>query len=479
MNIPGLLSCAHRTATCLLVLGSVSFIGAPTALWGPGTVSGSVALAQTPALQPLSANDVSWLFPAPTQSGDFANLISMADLAVQDPQDPTRRNRVWSDAAFAQFVGIAASPAALVAGTQSRIGLPAEAQTIGAWHIAGIRIDPGAPGLSNDILAQFGQSPQIQLIAQPVIRNADGTPTVLDTAAHLIFSFTLGSGAAPQSGCLPPPVPDLAAFRTIVAEVADLRTRLGLGQLGANRVTTTDVPLGTHPGLVDASTRSNVRQEMKAFLERHLSEQHLSAMAIMGLPAGASAPWIFLAMTKLPPGLVPTLPNGGFVPVHGPALDGQQFAEMLNPVGATPRVVPAPHTNNRSPITCVNAALPTPGPPLAERSGPSTAELFADELTPPATIRDIVDLIADPTRSHFFNTDCVSCHTDTRRAMDLLQVTNFPGIDTAVLPNGQYNVRNFGWSPPSDGPIQGTATRRTAAETASVLSFINAQMLGR
>src|ERR1700688_3832817 len=131
------------------------------------------ALAQTPAASPsapaaqpapppqpheapLSADDVSWLFPTPTKPEDLANLISMADLTVPNPQDPTKRDRVWSDAAFAQFLGIAASPAALVAGTQSRIGLPAEAQMIGAWHIAAIRIDPGAPGLSNDITAQFG-----------------------------------------------------------------------------------------------------------------------------------------------------------------------------------------------------------------------------------------------------------------------------------------------------------------------------------
>ena len=74
---------------------------------------GSAAFAQTaPAIQPLSANDVSWLFPAPTKAEDFANLISMADLTAPNPQDPSKRDRVWSDATFAQFLGIAASPAA-------------------------------------------------------------------------------------------------------------------------------------------------------------------------------------------------------------------------------------------------------------------------------------------------------------------------------------------------------------------------------
>jgi hypothetical protein len=482
MNKVRFLRPSQSTAVCFGVVAFIacSFIGKPdTFLTRPSSWIESAALAQTPPLQPLSANDVSWLFPPPTQAADFEQLISMGDLTVPNPQDPTRRDRVWSDATFGQFLAIAASPAALVAGTESRIGLPVEAQSLAAWHIAGIRIDPGAPGLTNDIIAQFGQSPQIRLILQPVTRGADGTPTVLDTAAHLIFSFIAGAGAPAQAGCLPPPTPDLVALRTIVAEVADLRTKLALGQLGANRVTTSGMPLGVHPGLADPTTRSNVRQEMKAFLERHLSDQRLSAMAIMGLPAGAPAPWIFLAMVKPSPGALPGLPNGRVLPVTSPALDGQQFAEMLNPVGTSPRVVPAPHANNRSSITCVNAALPMPGPPLPERRGSSTADLFANESAPPAIVQDVVDLIADPVRSHFFNTDCVSCHTDTRLSMDLLNVASIAGIDPAVLPNGRWNVRNFGWSPPIEGPVRGTVTHRTAAETVAVVNFVNAQLLGR
>jgi hypothetical protein len=63
--------------------------------------------------------------------------------------------------------------------------------------------------------------------------------------------------------------------------------------------------------------------------------------------------------------------------------------------------------------------------------------------------------------------------------MTLLNVTDVPGIDPGVLPNGDYNVRNFGWSPAIEGAIGGTVTRRTAAETAAVLAFINSQILGR
>src|SRR4051794_6595312 len=258
---------------------------------------------------------------------------------------------------------------------------------INNWQIAAVRFDPGAPGLSDEIIQQYGQSPQIRLILQPVIKNADGTVSAQDITAHLIFNFTGAVEPPAQPGCFPRPTPDLTAFKQIVAEIAALRSSLRDGKLGANKVTTTGKPLGVHPGLIDATTASNVRDQMKAILERHLSSDRLVAMAIMGLPDGAPEPWIFLSMQFLPGDLlakvVPAnvaaqLPNGGFVPVHGPTLDGKQFAQMLNPVGASPRVVPTPHTNNLVPITCVNAAVPANGPPIAKRKGVATADLFPD-----------------------------------------------------------------------------------------------------
>lgn len=423
--------------------------------------------AQSPIVPPLSANDVSWLFPAPTRASDFDGLISMDDLTVPNVQDRTKRDHVWSDSAFQRFLDIAASPAGQVSGTSTRIGLPEEAKVIGNWFVAGVRIDAGAPGLSLDIRKQFGQSPQIRLIVQLVTKKADGTPVVHDIAGHLVFDFLAGQDGPAQNGCAMRPTPDLGTFGTIVAEVATIRTKLGEGQLGGDRVKTSDFPLGVHPGLKDPTTASALRREIKSFLEEHISGRNLDAMAIMGLPSGAPSPWIFLAMTR-------TL-NGDFVPVPGPALNGQQFAQMLAPGGAAPRVVPVPHPNNRNPITCKNAAVPTATLPVSETSGSSTADLFTDTM--PANTREILDLIADPARSHFFNTDCVSCHTETRRAMDLLQLRAFEGIDPAVLPNGPWNVRNFGWSPPTEGPVQATVSRRTATETAAVVAFINSTLL--
>jgi hypothetical protein len=257
-----------------------------------------------------------------------------------------------------------------------------------------------------------------------------------------------------------------------------MRTKLSNGQLGTNKVTTSGVPLGVHPGLADPATVNNLSLEIKSFLQKHIAGSRLAAMAIAGLPSGAPAPWIFVSILGVPPGVVPALPNGGFVPVHGPALDGQQFAEMLAPAGAVPRVVPVPNTNNLNPITCKNAAVSPASMPVANRSGVSTTELFLIPSPPADRIKQIIDVIADPTKSHFFNTDCVSCHTETRRAMDLLKITDIPGINPAALPNGQWNIRNFGWSPSAKG-VQATVTRRTSAETAAVVTFINSELLAQ
>jgi hypothetical protein len=230
--------------------------------------------------------------------------------------------------------------------------------------------------------------------------------------------------------------------------------------------------LGIHPGLADPATASSVRNEILALLERHISAERLGSMAIAGLPANAPAPWIFLSILGDR--------AGHFGPAHGPTLDGdQQFAQMLNPAGTSPRVVPEPHTNNLNPITCKNAAVSPTSLPIAERRGVSTSTAFSTPTISTDQTKQILDTIADPTKSFFFNTDCISCHTETRRAMDLLKVTNIPGINAAALTHGQWDVRNFGWSPTTNGPAQATVTRRTAAETAAVVNFINSGKLGK
>jgi mono/diheme cytochrome c family protein len=303
-------------------------------------------------------------------------------------------------------------------------------------------------------------------------KNPDGSPKVFDIAAHLIFDFIDLPNTQPAAApaCFQRPAPDAAAFRSVVADATALRTKLNNGELAGHAVRTVGVPLGVHPGLADAATRNAVRNEMLAFLERHLSAQRLGSMAIAGLPDGKPAPWIFLSILGDR--------AGHFFPAHGPTLDGtdQQFAQLLNPAGSAIRVVPQPHTNNLNPITCKNAAVSAASLPIAQRNGVATAAAFASPAPSDEQLKQILDTVGDVNKSFFFNTDCISCHTETRRAMDLLKLTSVPGIDTAALPNGQWDVRNFGWGDAGKAGMQATVTRRTANETAAVVAFLNAQM---
>jgi hypothetical protein len=428
------------------------------------------ATTQAQPIAPLSANDVSWLFPAPTTTADLANLIAVKDITVSG-------GPVWTDAVFQQFIGIANSSFTQVAGTTSQISLPQEARSIDAWFVAGVRIDAGAPGLSKEIAAQYGQLPEIRLIIQPIVKNPDGSPKPLDIAGHLIFDFITQTPDPSLQGtdCLRRPVADMVAFRPVIADIAALRTKLANGQLGGHAVLTNGAPIGVHPGLADPTTANAVRSAMLAILESRLRAQDLHSMAIAGLPAGAGAPWIFLSMTLMQPGELPSLPNGGFAPVPGPTLDKGEFAQMLNPASAKTRVVPEPATNNLNPITCRNAAVSPTSLPVAQRKGVSTSAVF---VTPPspAETKNILDTIADPQKSFFFNTDCISCHTETQRTMTLLNVTAIPGINQADLPSTQYDVRNFGWGAGKAG-MQSTVTRRAANETTAVVTFINSNLL--
>ena len=418
----------------------------------------------------FSPDDVSWLFPAPVKAQDFNNLIAVKDLTAPDPAAPSKVVSVWS--VFPKFVEVVTGPAGQVEGTQDRITFPTEVQKIDAWFVAGVRIDPGAPGLSHDIVSQFGQSPQIRLIVQPVTKASDGSPIVHDIAVHLIFSFS--SVSAPQPGCFPPAVPDQARLKSIVADVADLKRKLAGGQFGV-AVATDGLALGVHPGLANASTNVALMKAMKAFLLRQLPAGQLNAMAIISVPDPAPKPWIFLSLLNSPA-------FGGVVPVHGPTLNGKQFAQELRAGNdSAPRVFPVPSPNNLSPMTCKSAALPpfVDNPPIKSRKGHVTAEIFAAPNMSAADTQQILNLVADPDRSHFFNTDCVSCHTETTLVKSRHLSIPMP-IDPNVIADGSWDVRNFGWTA-TEGPTPSKAsvTRRAANETIEVVKFINTSLNGK
>jgi len=416
--------------------------------------------AQTP--KPLSANDVSILFPAPSTEDDLANLIGLADLPGGPQKEP-----LWSKADFDRIREIAQGTDSQIDGTSFRITLQPGTENIAAWFIAAIRIDPGAPGLSPDIMAEFGQQPQIRFIAQPVLRTGNGRVRVLDTAVHLIFGFS-SAGTPAHPGCLPKLSPDIAAFNAVVQDIAVLRDNLATGALGA-KIETADKPLGVHPAFADPATGKAFAAAIKTFIENRLQASQLGTSAVMGLANGGPQPWIFVPMAKFP--------GIGFTAIPGPTLDGKQKAEALVLSGG-PLVQPAPKTNNLNPITCRNAfAFPPqqfPPLPATDRNGVATADFLNTAGIPVDRASEIVDIIADTRKSHFFNTDCVSCHTDTRRALDHVKSVTAGKLDPTVLPGGDWNVRNFGWF--GGNP---TATRRVAAETADSVQFINANLLGK
>ena len=423
--------------------------------------------AQPPASKPkpvaLSANDVSILFPPPQTKDDMKTVISIGELGG-----------VFPDAAFANVVALANSPAGSVRVSDSKrrqIGLDDEFKTDKTkWHIAGIRIDPSAPGVSDAIRKQFGTSPQIRLILNPV--TVDDQPTVHDFAIHLIYSYPVGVDEPLQPGCLKRAKPNTAAFKAIVADFTKLKVDLSTGQLGGTTVSTDGKPLGVHPGLANAATRMAVRDRIKAVLLDHLAKGKLVAMAVMGIENGFE-PWIFLAL-QLDPA------TGKYNPVPAPsaiqdltALQSKDaskllFSQMLSFVDQIP-VLPEPANNNQSAMTCQFY-----GVPKEARAGVSTLELFG-KSPKKDRVRPVVDVIADPVKSHFFNTDCISCHTETHREITLLNTKSFAGLDDKVLPADDWNVRNFGWfrTNKNANPVVATATRRTETETAEVLSCIN------
>ncbi len=425
----------------------------------------------------VDLNDVSILLSPPQNGSDPA--IAITDLSVASGD-------VWSDKAFAEFLAIAGSGAGAVAVEDVANNDEIAPIDVGDfankadWHIASIRVDPGAPGLSPEMVSVFGRSPQIRLVLQPV---TDGD--VHDVTAHLIFSYT--KSAEPVAGCLLPKlIPNDEAFQTIIDDVVALKTRLAKGEIGDQPIGTTGdlrVHPADDPAKVSKEARLAFHGALKAFLEKHLNAGNLSAMAVMALPRRVPEPWIFVAMAQNPG-------TGGFVPFPNPALkqdDRLRFAQMLDVrPGVSPRnpsVSPLPVTNNLNPIDCAFEVPVDPGnpdgpKPPANPRGVSTAELFPDGDA--ARMREIVTVIADPAKAHFFNTDCVSCHTETRREMDILGTDSVDApVDPTILPKELWNVRNFGWFPSflnDDADVAATATRRTAAETREVVEAINARL---
>ncbi len=417
--------------------------------------SSIVMIAIGSAVDPkLDLNDVSWLWPVPQTEADVDGLIAMDSL-----KDSTGA-AIWSDQHFGELLQVAESDDAKVG--DKKIRLKPALKSKGTWKIAGIRIDPSAPGANEATVEKLGSSPQIRLIVQPVTKD-NGKAVVHDFAVHMVFSFAANG----QRG-----VPDKVKFKSILEGVDALKKRC------TDNGVSTSGPLGVHPGL--SANVAGLGTAMREFLSTHLADKNLTAMAIMGLPNDFE-PWIFVALSPSPNGFkrVPFLPS--------------QMLSFVPPEG----VSPAPVVNNLNPIASELFVSDA-----AMRKGVATAVLFADGLNMDELAivgkdaagsnvldaivknQDIPDIVANPTKSHFFNTDCVSCHTESQRRV-LLQLPasvfafqvhgNSPKVADDCISKHHWNVRNFGWFPDaldSQRLTVPTVTQRTANESAEVVEFI-------
>jgi hypothetical protein len=404
----------------------------------------------------LDVQDVSFLWPFPTTAADVDALITAADPTEQGGS--TMLPKDWFDALMETAPKTSVNKE--VDFTIKFGDFDAEFKKHATWKVAGIRIDPSAPGAGQKILDIFGSAPQIRLILQPVTKGTDGKPIVHDFAVHVVYAYIKADAPQPAAGGAQRRIPDKEAFGAVVRDLLAIKA-----ELAAAGVETAG-PLGVHPGL--KRNAADFSKKLKQFLAKHLHPQRLVATAFMGLDV--KEPWIFFAFVKLP--------NGKFLKPTFPTIAGKD-AQMVNfrPGSEGSNVVPVPKTAN-----------------LEQNRGVSTARLFDadmptkldkpvfDDLAAPLW-REVPDIIAHPEFAHFNNTDCISCHTESTRRT-ILGVTSttgqfryqppagISGVDPAVLPKGRWNVRNFGWFPP-----QSTVTMRTANEAAESAYYINREYI--
>ncbi len=419
-------------------------------------------------------NDVSILYPLPETVDEASALISVAHLtSIID------NTFVLPEGDFFRIMSLAKSHGKV--GNRT-IGFLSQIESIDAWKIAGIRFDPSAPGASSQVKTAFGSVPQIRLILQPV--TLTGTQaTVHDVAIHAIYNFIL------------PPDPNNPQLRMAdEPRVTDIIEHLiELREVCNEQGEQTSGALSIHPCLKEPA--SDFHLELVDFLRTHLHASKFQVAAIMGLNGGAFEPWIFVALQRQPDGVFQAFPSPGLGAITADSVP--PTAQMISFLDR-PRVQPKPSSTNTLPIS---ANL---GIQAADRRGVSTEPLFNSvDLSAAAQIgvtssgeeirsdelsnADIVDWVANPEKAHFFNTDCVSCHTETtrRQALNIApsDVRFIPKnaaltVDSSLQHSNQWNVRNFGWFvDPRFGSKQTTITQRTANETFEVVEAINELLL--
>jgi len=396
-------------------------------------------LAAVPPAATLDVADVAYLWPVPASAADVDALISCSTPTADG-------SPLLPQAAFDSILEAVANTAvADGAGRPIKIHFDTffadRLKQPATWKIVGFRFDPEAVG-HPETLASFGVMPQLRLIAQPVTVD-NGSVRVHDLAAHLVFGYV--TGPAPFKA-------DQAKLAEVINDLADLKAASPAPTAG---------PLGVHPGLKTRDAAFAAR--VKAFIVKWTAPSRgpLAAISFMGIDA--PEPWIFFALKPAA--------GGRFVPAPQPTLGGSH-AQMISFRGGLEIAPRSTGVNTGAAGKIVSTA------PLFDDDVAATLDQPAAAGLPQPLRQDIPNYIANPKFSHVFNTDCVSCHTETTRRQ-LLSLADhagtfryarpdgISGVDPAVVPRSDWNVRNFGWF-----RQDATITQRAANEIAQSVAAI-------
>jgi hypothetical protein len=234
--------------------------------------------------------------------------------------------------------------------------VPARSALASEYRVVGVRFDPCFPGEGGACRRQ------VRLVAQPVEVGLEGTPQVVDAAAHLLYDL------------------DEAAWSDVVVGLHRLHTLAGDRTRGQ--------PLSVHPVLDAEGADGPYGQALAALVRRHARSEHLVQIAGMSTNG---AVWIFRATNVVGGALVghaiPRLPGapGHIVSPrrHTPTLGGYHFdpelpaGDPLGPLAAGTEFLTTPADTLRAELEAIGRLLhPTATSPATHDCGSCHAADF-------------------------------------------------------------------------------------------------------
>ncbi len=348
------------------------------------------------------------------------------------------------------------------------------------WRVQSFRFDPCAPKdassspltLKEMALGQAKEDCQVEirLVLQPMepVGPFAGSGQTSDVSMHMTYGLTSGS-ASPELARL---VQELETLRALSAEIIG-------GQ-------TAKIPLGRHPGLA-AELQKNLQDRplasaVKQFLQRNLKESQLVRITFSQIDNRSNNRWVFFGGSIVHgekgadwiPFDLPHDPNTKTIEYRP---DDSLFSNALQP---------KPETLSTNPL--FGSGTVGRGVILGAEFGvgASGRKLPLDEA------QRLIETLENPTKTNIFNTDCVSCHTSTSRAITLglpalgmedrpAGITGYAYSPALSREEGQqrnrlhgpqintWNVRNFGFF-----ELQSTVSNRTVNEAMGSALYINA-----